>query len=192
MTLSGELEPRSAPDLAALVEAAARRPDVQGAAAGLEEARGEIVAGKGMRWPELTPAVRYERDDGTSVLWGGLTLSLPLWNRGQEARGEAEARAARALGDLDALRRTARIEVESAHRAQGLRLQALEELRETGARLEDNETLARRSYDVGQIGLAELLLVRRETVEARRLHLERRLEAAEGQVELLARAGVLR
>ena len=34
--------------------------------------------------------------------------------------------------------------------------------------------------------------MRRETVEAQIVHLERRLEAAESEVELLARAGVLR
>jgi cobalt-zinc-cadmium efflux system outer membrane protein len=126
------------------------------------------------------------------VLWGGLSVSLPLWNRGQEQRGLAEARASRVRVELEARRRGVRIEVESAYEAQRLRLEAVDALREMTALLAENETLARRSYDVGQIGLAELLLVQRETVEARLLHLERRLLAAEGEVELLARAGVLR
>ena len=104
----------------------------------------------------------------------------------------AEARTSRLEVELQALRRAVRVEVQAAYEAHRLRLAALEALRETSARLEENATLARRSYDVGQIGLGELLLVQRETVEAALVHLERRLEAAEGEIEPLARAGVLR
>jgi outer membrane protein, heavy metal efflux system len=191
VTLSGEVAPRPTRDLAALLEAAATRADIQAADAGVREAQAEIDVGKGMRWPDVTPAVRYERDEGTNVLWGGVSLSLPLWSHGRDVRGVAEARAARAQAELAALRHAARIEVESAFEAQRLRLEALAVMRDTAARYEENEALARRSYDVGQIGLAELLLVRRETVDAQIVHLERRLDAAEGEIELLARAGVL-
>jgi len=45
---------------------------------------------------------------------------------------------------------------------------------------------------VGQIGLGELLLVRRETLEARAALLQRQIEAAQARVELDTRAGVLR
>jgi hypothetical protein len=58
--------------------------------------------------------------------------------------------------------------------------------------LDDNDALARRSYEVGQIGLGELFLVRRETGEVRAALLERVAEAAEARVDLEARAGVLR
>jgi cobalt-zinc-cadmium efflux system outer membrane protein len=192
LTLSGEVGPRPARDLAALLEAAGRRADLQAAEAERRQAQAEIEAGKGQRWPDVTPAVRYERDEGTNVVWGGLTLSLPVFSRGQEQRGAAEARAARLDAELAALRQAARVEVESAFEAQRLRLEALAVLRDAAARIEENEALARRSYDVGQIGLAELLLVRRETLDAQLSHLERRLDAAEGEIELMARAGVLR
>jgi cobalt-zinc-cadmium efflux system outer membrane protein len=192
LVLSGDLRPRPAPELASLLGAAQARPALRMAEAELREAQGEIAEGKGMRWPDVTPSVRYERDDGTDVVWGGLTLSLPFWNRGQAARGVAEARAGRMRAEVEASRRTARLEVQSAYEAFRLRMAALDELEESAALLEDNEALARRSYEVGQIGLAELLLVRRETVEARLLYLERRLEAVESEVELTAKAGVLR
>ncbi len=192
LTLEGEVGPRPTLDLEALVEAAGRRADVKAAEAERQKAQAEIDGGKGQRWPDLTPAVRYERDEGKNVLWGGLTLSLPVFNRGQEQRGMGEARAARLDAEIGALRQAARVEVESAFEAQRLRLEALAVLRDAAARFEENETLARRSYDVGQIGLAELLLVRREAVDAQLALLGRRLDAAEGEVELLARAGVLR
>ena len=192
LTLAGELQPRPVPELAALLDGASGRADARSAEAELREAQEEVAVGKGMRWPDVTPRFRYERDEGTNVFWGGLTLSLPLWSRGQDVRGVAEARVSRVRAELEALRRAAQIEVQSAYEAHRLRLEAVDALRETARHLEENETLARRSYDVGQIGLAEFLLVQRETVEARRLHLERRLEAVEGEIELLARAGVLR
>jgi hypothetical protein len=44
---------------------------------------------------------------------------------------------------------------------------------------------------VGQIGLAELLLIRRETVEARAALLQRQVEAGQARVELQAKAGVI-
>ena len=192
LTLAGELQPAPIPDLSALLEGAVARPDVRALEAAIQEAEGEIAMGKGMRWPEVTPAVRFEREAGTNILWGGLSVTLPLWNHGQEAQGVGEARAARLGAERDAMRRAARIEVESAHEALRLRRAAVEALADTAARLEENETLARRSYEVGQIGLAAWLLLRRETREARQLHLDRRLEAAEAEFELLARAGALR
>jgi cobalt-zinc-cadmium efflux system outer membrane protein len=91
-----------------------------------------------------------------------------------------------------AQRRAVHTEVTSVYQAYRLRLAALQELEEAARHVEENETLARRSYEEGQIGLAELLLVRRETVEARLVHLERRLAVAEAEVDLMARAGVVR
>jgi cobalt-zinc-cadmium efflux system outer membrane protein len=192
LVLAAGVEPRPAPALEALLEAAERRADVRGADAEVREAEAEGAVGRGLRWPDVTPSVRYEREGGEAVLWGGVALSLPVWGRGREVRGVADARAARARSEAHALRRTARLEVESAFRAQRLRLEAVDVLRDSAARLADNEALARRAYEVGQIGLAEVLLARRETVEGRLVLLARRAEAAEGEIDLLARAGVLR
>ncbi|MET0553224.1 MAG: TolC family protein [Vicinamibacteria bacterium] len=192
LTPSGDLGPRPPGDVAALLAAADVRPDIAAVDAELRGAEAETALGKGLRWPEVTPGIRYERDQGTRILWAGLTLGLPLWNRGQEARAAGEARAARLRHTATALRRSARQEVASAYEAYGLRVSAAEALDEAAARLEENETLARRSYEEGQIGLGELLLVRRESLEARSLHLERRLAAKELEMDLLARAGVWR
>ncbi len=192
LALTGELEPAGGPEIAALLEGAERRPDLQALEAEAREAEAEVKLGKGARWPDLAPAVRYERDEGREVLWGGVALSLPIWSRGQETLGVAQARSSRLRVEAAALRMAVRVEVQSAFEAYRHRAAALGELQTAAARLEENEGLARRSYEVGQIGLAELLLIRRETLEARVLLLERRREAAESEVELLAKAGVLR
>jgi cobalt-zinc-cadmium efflux system outer membrane protein len=192
LALAGELRAAPAPDPGALLEASARRPDVRAVESALREASAELRLGGASRWPDVTPAIRYERDEGADVFWAGLTLTLPVWNRGQEVRGLAEARTSKLRAEAEALRRAARTEAQSAYEAHALRLRALAELETTARLLDENETLARRSYEVGQIGLGELLIVRREALDGRLLLLERRLEAAQGEKELLARAGVLR
>lgn len=187
---AGDLRPRPVADVGALLAAADTRPDIAAIEAERRAAAAEAAAGRPA--PELTPGVRWERDDGTRILWAGLTVTLPLWNRGQEARAVGAARGARLAHAADALRRSARQEVASAYEAYGLRVSAASELDAAAERTEENEALARRSYEEGQIGLGELLLVRREGLEVRALQVERRLAARELETELLARAGVLR
>ena len=56
--------------------------------------------------------------------------------------------------------------------------------------VEENERLALESYDVGQIGLGDLLLVRREALDARRFLIDQVIETRLAEVELRAKAGV--
>jgi outer membrane protein, heavy metal efflux system len=177
--------------LETLMTAASERADVKALTADLAEAEADVRLGRGLAWPDVSPTVRYERDDGTHVLWGGLSVTLPLFNRGQEQRSVGAARTERIRGEIAALKRAAQSEVAAAWEAYGLRLKAADALLANVAALDDNDRLARRSYEVGQIGLAELLLIRRETLEARGALLQRQVEASLARVELQARAGVI-
>lgn len=168
------------------------RPEIAALESELREAEAELRLGRAHRWPDIAPALRYEREESAHVLWAGATISLPLFNRGQDLAGPAKARADRLRQELEARRRSIRIEVDAAVASHRLRVQAAQELAEAQATFDDNETLSRRSYDVGQIGLAELLAVRRETLEERAALLDRRLEAARSAVELRAAVGALR
>jgi outer membrane protein, heavy metal efflux system len=56
--------------------------------------------------------------------------------------------------------------------------------------VEENEKLALESYEVGQIGLADLLLVRREALDARRSLIDQLIDTRLAEVELRTRAGV--
>ena len=56
--------------------------------------------------------------------------------------------------------------------------------------LDENEALSARSYEVGQIGLPDLLLIRREMLDTRTAYLDTLLEAALARVDLDASAGV--
>jgi cobalt-zinc-cadmium efflux system outer membrane protein len=58
--------------------------------------------------------------------------------------------------------------------------------------LDENETLARRSYEEGELGLAELLLIRKETLETRLLYVNTLLDAFIAGVDLQSKAGFLK
>jgi cobalt-zinc-cadmium efflux system outer membrane protein len=103
-----------------------------------------------------------------------------------------EARAQRIRAEISALRHAVQNEISTSLEAYGLRRQAAEELQATLGALDENEDLARRSYEAGQIGLVELLLVRREVLETRFAALDRLLDAAQARSELESRAGLLR
>lgn len=192
LVLAGTLSLPEEESLQALSGSAITRPDLRAADAAADEAEAEAAAVRGLRRPTVAPAVRYERDEGTHVLWGGLSIGLPLWNRGGAAREAAAARASRLRLQAEAARRTSRAELASAHGAYALRLAAARELSSAAALAGDGETLARRSYEEGQIGLAELLLARREIQELLRAEVDHRLEVAAAAVEVRALAGTLR
>src|SRR6185503_11975389 len=184
LSLAGELaEPRSY-DAARLLAAIDQRPELRALEAQLREAEGEIRLGRGLAWPEITPGLRYERDQGDRVLWAGLSISLPVFDRGQQLRTTGQVRANRLRAEIEARKRLLRNQLQSALAVHDLRLAAANELTGNSGRLADNEALARRSYEVGQIGLAELLLLRRESSEARREWLDSLLELAQTRAEL--------
>ena len=192
LSVAGELRERRNYELGELTARALERPDLRALEAELGAAEADIRLGRGFAWPDVSPAVRYERDQGQRVLWGGLTVTLPFFNRGQELRAVGEARAERIRKEIGSLRHAIQNEIKTALETYLLRVQAAEELQSTVGLLDDNEDLARRSYEAGQIGLAELLLVRREVLETRLAALDRLLDAAQAGSELDSRAGILR
>ena len=58
--------------------------------------------------------------------------------------------------------------------------------------IDENERLSDRSFEVGQIGLPELLVIRREILDTRMQYLDALLEAALARTDLDASAGMLR
>ena len=193
LAVQGELREAEDFELAGLLARVGDRPDLQALEAELREGEAELALARSAAWPDLGLGARYERDEGDDVVLGALTFTLPLFDRGQGERAEASARVRRLRLELDAARRAARVEVRTAFEVASRRSAAVAELeRDALPLLGENEQLSRRSYEVGQIGLADLLLVRRETLETRFQHLDRRLEAALAALDLEANSGVLR
>ena len=122
----------------------------------------------------------------------GVVIALPVHNRGQETLAVGQARAAALRQALAAARGAAESEVRGAYAALDRRLAAVRELERTALpALKDNESLALKSFEAGEIGLGELLLIRREIVETRLAYLDRLLEASLTRYELETAAGAL-
>jgi cobalt-zinc-cadmium efflux system outer membrane protein len=116
-----------------------------------------------------------------------------MFSKGQEQRAAGSARAARQRADLEAARARVQLEVRTAFDALGRRLAALRVLEADAVPgLDENEQLATRSFEVGQLALPELLLVRRELLDTRFQYLDALLEAALAKVDLDASAAMLR
>jgi cobalt-zinc-cadmium efflux system outer membrane protein len=173
-------------------DAPAQRPAVRARAAELVEAEKAVALARRLRWPELAFEARYERDDGTRVLWGGLRVSLPVVRRHQEELAARAARRERAQRALERAASAAQADGTALREAHALHREAADVLDDSVLpAVEDNDRLSRRAYEAGEIGLAELLLARREGGEARLAHLQAQLDAAVAAVELQARTGGL-
>ncbi len=168
------------------------RPDLAALAAQGEEARAEQRLADAAAWPDLTVGVRYEREADESAIHGVLSVPLPLFQRGQGARATSAARGQWLEATLEAARRTRQARVDAARTRYQKSREAVEELaREALPLLSENESLARKAYEAGEMGLAEMLLVRREVLDAHRDYLARLLEAALSRVHLATEMGAL-
>jgi len=192
LELAGHLRHRRSFDPAALLARARERADLRALEARLAEAEAELRLARAEAWPELGIGARWERDERDDVVLGELSIGLPVFDRAQGARAEASARVRRLRIELAAARRAAAVEVQTGLLVHARRVRAVEELEASALPLlDENETLARRSYEAGEMPLAELLLVRRETLDTRREYLARLLEAAAAAVDVEASAGTL-
>lgn len=167
-------------------------PDIASRELELQKARGALSVAQAKAWPDVTLGVGYEREGEEEAVVGTLSVPLPLFAR---AQGEREAHAAQVQGASRALEnaRVAReVALEAAiavHRkcveaAQTLKTQAL-------PWVEENLSLSQRSYRAGEMGLAELLVVRREAQEAQAEYLDRLLAAGVSRIDALKALGGL-
>jgi cobalt-zinc-cadmium efflux system outer membrane protein len=194
LELAGEL-PRpagAAPlDVDALVgRALEARADLAAARRELAAAEAEQHFAAREALPVAAIGATYSREEGADVFLGTLTFDFPLFNRNQAGRGVASARVARAQAELAAAERRVREEVRLAVERLEIASQSVAAFEgEALAGAEANVSLATRAYEAGKIGLAELLLIRRSAVEARRDHLEALLELAEAEAGLAGAVG---
>lgn len=193
ISVEGELGHPPEADLTAVLQTALQRPELRALEAGVQEAEAEARLGGAYSKPDFGFGVRYSREEGDQIVLGGMTVTLPVFSKGQELSAVGAARAARLRAELDAARTRVRVEVRSAFDAYSRRLAAVRVLEaEAIPGLDENETLTARSFEVGQLGLPELLLIRREILDTRSQYLDALLEAALARIDLDASAAVLR
>jgi cobalt-zinc-cadmium efflux system outer membrane protein len=191
--VDGSLSSPSPADLNAALQSASQRPELRALEAGVQEAEAEVRLGQSFTKPDYGVGVRYSREEGDHIVLGGMTVSLPIFSKGQEQQAAGSARAARLRAELDAARARVQTELRASFGAYNRRLAAVQAL-ETEAipGLDENERLTTRSFEVGQLGLPELLLIRREILETRFQYLDALLEAVLARTDLDASAGILR
>jgi cobalt-zinc-cadmium efflux system outer membrane protein len=191
--VQGTLARPSEAELSVVLQAASQRPELRALEAAIQEAEADIRLSGTFTKPEYGLGVRYSHEEGDQIVLGNLRFSLPVASKGQELRAVSTARATRLRAELDAARTRIQLEVRAAFDAYTRRLAAIRIL-ETDAipGLDENETLSTRSFDVGQLGLPELLLIRREILETRSQYLDALLEAALARIDLDASSAILR
>jgi cobalt-zinc-cadmium efflux system outer membrane protein len=113
-----------------------------------------------------------------------------VFQRNQAARGVSRAQAEQAGRAVEALERTIRAEVVVAverHRSAVAAAQAF-----AGTPVAENLELMNEAYRAGKVNLFELLVMRREALEARTAYLDALEELAASQAELTRVAGSIR
>ena len=169
-----------------------RRPEFAVWQAEVREADAQGQLGRALGRPDLGFRVTYAREASDNIVLGGLTVTLPAFQkgRGTAALGVAKANRARTEADIAQQAAVARLRTAYAVYEQHAALSAALE-KDAGPSLADNEALARRSYEAGEMNLMDSLLIRRDAIDTRLSIVDRRLDAARSRLALDFIAGVM-
>ena len=193
LVVRGDLTEGSPPDPVTLAVAVAQRPELRVLEAGVREAEAEVALSRTYSKPNYGLGLRYQREGIDHIVMGGFSVTLPVFSKGQEFGATGIARAGRLRAELEAARSRVRIELQAALDAYSGRVAAARTLAADAIPgLEETDALTTRSFDVGQIGLPDVLSIRRELLETRSQYLSAQLEVARARVTVDAAAGVLR
>lgn len=190
-TLEGELgvEDRGVLDEARLIEQAlASRADVVASQRSLDAANAQARLAARARIPTPRVGVSYTREEESDaeIVQGLLSFDIPLFNRNQEALGVAAARVSQLETEVAATGRRVRQEVSTAvARLRAARSAADGFASDVVKAMQENMELGTESYRAGKIDFLQLLLIRRQTLEARNEHINvlEELTAAQAQLD---------
>ena len=156
-----------------LLTSAAAQPRLRALAARESSARAKVDLERAGRFPDVTVGVSVGREGPSDARERLTTISLsvplPLFKRNDAAIGQATTE----LGQTQIERQSAARDLDAQVRALWSRLQSLQQrvqrLKQSMLpTLADNEQLSLKSQRAGQIGLLELIVVGRQTLDARR------------------------
>lgn len=132
---------------------------------------------------------RLNGEDATAMV-GGLSVSLPIFDRNRGAVAAARAEQAAADARLDAARLGAEAERRSGVARAQAALARIAAAREGEATAEEAYRLSRLGYEGGKLPLSEVLNARRALAEARTQTLDARLERLGAEAALARLQGV--
>jgi outer membrane protein, heavy metal efflux system len=146
----------------------------------------------GREWlPRPRVGVRYEHEHGDHTVLGTLSFQLPVFDQNQGARGAAAARRTQAELATTAIDRRIEHEVLLAAARLGDAKEAVDAFEgQVVEALRDSLKLGQTAYEAGKIGLFELLLIRRDALEAQREHIEALEELRLAEAELARALGL--
>lgn len=178
------------PDVGRLVDLAlSLRADFAARRQAVETAERNAALQKSLAMPNLRLGVFQRREEGDDIAGATIGISIPLFDRNQGGI----ARAAAESGRVEAELAVAELEVRAAVIAAHARLEAAR--RSVGdletlvvGTLEDSLRLLEESVHAGKISVGEVLLQRRELIEAQRRYTDalRSLGLARADLELAA------
>lgn len=190
ITLAGDLRPVSV-TLEELRAGVGARADVRAldAESGVAKAEGSLANANGR--PDLGVWFGYQLDESDTILLGGLTFTLPLWNRAQGDKAAARAKLRRAELERAAIVSGSSRQIVDVFEAYTRAREGVEIFeRDILPTLTDSEKLLERSVETGQLAVNEYLVARQEILSGRREHLERQLQLAKAAATARFVAGV--
>jgi len=176
------------PTAGLLGEALANRTELEVARRAASAARAEerLTSRDWIPSPKIGASYSRERESDTSILQGTVTFDLPVFNRNQAALGVASARVRETELGLVAAERRIKQEVMAAQ----ARMEAAETAAEIYAggvaqAIQENLDRSAESYRAGKIDFLQLLLIRRQTLDALGEHIDvlEELNSARAQLD---------
>lgn len=190
ITLAGDLQPAPL-TLDALRGAVPERADLRALEAEVRVARAQAALARATALPDLGVWLGYERDERDTILIGGVSVTLPVWNRAQGDKAAARAKQRRAQLERDAVLSAASRQVLDAFEAYVRARESVEVFeRDVVPSLVDAEQLLERSVETGQIAISDFLVARQELLASRREQLARQLALARAAATARFVAGV--
>jgi len=193
--VTGSLEPGAVPyDEAALLEHLRRSPRLQALAARETSARARLELARAGRHPDVTVGLSVGREGGRDARERLMTLSvsvpLPLFQHNAAAIGTASTASSQARIEREAAERDlpARLHAQWT-RLENLRLRLERLQRAMVPALQANEALSQKSLQAGQIGLLDLIVTRRQSLDAQRDLVDAQLDYQTTRLALEADAG---
>lgn len=188
-----ELPTRETPALSQLIAGALeRRSDLQAFRETSEAARARIELARRDAVPNLTIGAFVGREDGVDHLVGGaIGFRIPLFNQNRGAIAAARASHRQTLAETDTMELRVRQDVAAAlarFRATTAATSILQQ--QVLGTLRENLGLLQRSFEAGKVDWTEVLVFRREFVEAQRDYIDTVTGAQLAATELDLAGGV--
>ncbi len=167
------------------------RPGLIAARYDLEAARAEERLASREAFPTPTLGASYEREEEAEIVQGTLAIGIPLFDRNQAAKAVTRAGTQQMESAVGALELQVAQEMELAIRRVESARAVLEGF--TGdvlKALDENVALVNLGYEAGKLDFLQLILIRREMLEARLDYIEALEELNSAEAELDRSLGV--